>query len=233
MKTPGKRAGLVATFLLSAFACVVCPVPAAGIEPEPVAPSLARVKRIYVEQLGGGTQSDQMRDMVITALQNSKLFVITDNQDRSDATLRGSADDKVFNEDHSSSDSVGLRANAGTGSSSGVAYGAKSSSRQSAGAGITDNESSHSIERRHEASASLRLVNPDGDVIWSTTQESVGGKFRGAMADIADKIARQLADDTRKARAEGVVPKPVADTPSSIENPADNDLHPHRPLVRQ
>ena len=75
------------------------------------APDLAHVKRIYVDQLGGGHTSDQMRDMIITALQNSKLFAITENQDRADAILRGSADDKVYTEDHQSSDSIGLHTN--------------------------------------------------------------------------------------------------------------------------
>ena len=89
----------------------------------------------------------------------------------------------------------------GGGSSSNNATGIGSTSLQKSGAGITDSESSHSNERRHEASASIRLIDANGDVIWSTTQESAGGKFRGAMADVADKIARQLADDTRKARA--------------------------------
>jgi hypothetical protein len=173
---------------------------AAAIEPQPVAPDLARVRRVYVEQLGGGPQSDQMRDMIIAALQNSKLFVLTDNPDRADATLRGSADDKIYSEDHSSSDSVGIRANVGTGSSNRVVSEGSSTSRLNVSSGITDNESSRVTERHHEASASLRLVNEDGDVVWSTTQESNGGKFRGAMADVADKVARRLADDTRKAR---------------------------------
>jgi hypothetical protein len=52
-------------------------------------------------------------------------------------------------------------------------------------------------------------VDDDGDVLWSTTQESAGGKFRGAMADVADKIARQLAEDARKARH----PPPVDSKP--------------------
>jgi len=39
-------------------------------------------------------------------------------------------------------------------------------------------------------------VNKDGDVIWSTTQESLGGRFRGASADVADKITRQLLATT-------------------------------------
>jgi hypothetical protein len=28
--------------------------------------------------------------------------------------------------------------------------------------------------------------------MWSTTQESTGAKFRGASADVADRITRQL-----------------------------------------
>lgn len=171
-----------------------------AIEPASVAPNLAHVRRIYVEQLGGGVQSDQMRDMIIAAIQNSKLFMLTDNPDRADAILRGSSDDKIYNEDHSSSDSIGVHASLGTGASSHSYGGQGASTHENASGGITENESTKTQERRHEASASLRLVDPDGDVIWSTTQESAGGKFRGAMADVADKVARQLSDDTRKAR---------------------------------
>ncbi len=74
-------------------------------------PTWLTLQRIYVDQLGGGHTSDQMRDMIIAALQNSKLFAITENQDRADAVLRGSADDKVYTEDHQSSDSIGLHTN--------------------------------------------------------------------------------------------------------------------------
>jgi len=163
-------------------------------------PDLAHVRKIYVDQLGGGHTSDQMRDMIIAALQNSKMFAITENQDRADAILRGSADDKVYTEDHQSSDSIGLHTNSSS-SESGRAYSEGSSASKADGIGITDSESARSKERKHETSASIRLVNSDGDVLWSTTQESAGGKFRGAMADVADKISRQLVDDTKKARA--------------------------------
>jgi hypothetical protein len=37
-------------------------------------------------------------------------------------------------------------------------------------------------------------------VIWSTTQESNGAKFRGASADVADKITRQLTTDVERVR---------------------------------
>ena len=46
----------------------------------------------------------------------------------------------------------------------------------------------------------MRLVNRDGDVIWSTIQESQGAKFRSAAADVAERIGRQLAADYAKAR---------------------------------
>jgi hypothetical protein len=45
------------------------------------------------------------------------------------------------------------------------------------GLGAGESESSRSVERRHEANAAVRLVNKDGDVIWSTTQESMGASF--------------------------------------------------------
>ena len=69
------------------------------------------------------------------------------------------------------------------------------------GINIGQNESSQSNERKHEASASVRLVNRHGDVIWSTTQESGGAKFKSASADVADKIFRKLTDDLQRARA--------------------------------
>jgi hypothetical protein len=175
-------------------------------EPPPV---LATVKRVFVEQLGGGQTSDQMRDMIIAAIQSSNLFVITENQTRADAIIKGSADDKTFTEQHNTNDSIGVHTDVSSGDSSGNYIAGNRASHQSAGVGITDTESSHIQERRHEAQASIRMVDTDGDVIWSTTQESNGGKFRGAMADVADKIMRQLTVDVRKARVGSSVTKPV------------------------
>jgi hypothetical protein len=43
-----------------------------------------------------------------------------------------------------------------------------------------------------DARISVRLVDPDGDVLWTTTQESTGAKYKGASADAADKVAKQL-----------------------------------------
>ena len=191
---------------LALIIAAVCPCIGFGVERHDSQPELAKVKRIYVEQLGGGQTSDQMRDMIIAAIQNCGLFVLTENPERADAILRGSSDDKIYTDEHSSSDSIGFHTNSGEGNGSSNAMSGSTSSHRSLGAGISDSESSHSKERRHEASASIRLVDTGGDVIWSTTQESNGGKFRGAMADVADRIMHQLVEDTRKARSAGTAP---------------------------
>jgi hypothetical protein len=43
-------------------------------------------------------------------------------------------------------------------------------------------------------------VSKDGDVLWSTIQESFGAKFLGASADVAQKIAKQLLKDYQAAK---------------------------------
>ena len=189
-------------------------VPAVLFAVEPPAVTLATVKRVYVEQLGGGQTSDQMRDMIIAAIQSSGLFTLTENADRADAVVRGSSDDRIFTEEHTTSDAVGVHGGTSTGSASGNVMAGSASSHRSVSAGVTDTESSHIQERRHEASASIRMVNPEGDVIWSTTQESNGAKFRSAMADVADRIIRQLTADVRRAR------QPVPAPPLSPPLPA-------------
>jgi hypothetical protein len=184
-----------------------------AVELHPPEVTLAKVRRIYVDQLGGGKESDQLRDMVIAALQNAGMFVITENPDRADAALKGSGDDKVFTEQHNTSDSIGFHTADASGTHNAVSIGTSSSSNKSLSAGINESESSHIQERRHEAQASVRLVTTEGDVIWSTTQESNGAKFRGAMADVADKIAQRLIEETRKARAAAAARPPVPATP--------------------
>jgi hypothetical protein len=153
------------------------------------------VRKVYVDRITGGETAAQMRDILISSLEGAKLFILTENQERADAVLRGAAEDLVFTEQHSSSDSLNARANLGT-----TGRTLRGSSGVSGGLGLGDNESDHSSERRHEALAAVRLVNKEGDVIWSTTQESLGAKFHGASADVADKITARLKDDFERAR---------------------------------
>jgi hypothetical protein len=71
---------------------------------------------------------------------------------------------------------------------------------------VNDSESVRIQERKHEASASVRIVARDGDVLWSTTQESQGAKFRSASADVAERITRQLIADIDRIRGKAPAP---------------------------
>src|ERR1035441_8378873 len=157
---------------------------------------LLSIRRVYVDRLTGGETAAQMRDILISSMEGTKLFILTENQERADAVLRGAAEDLVFTETHTSSDGINAHANLGvrTGGST------RTSRGDTAGLGVGENESDHSAERRHEAVAAVRLVNKEGDVIWATTQESLGAKFRGASTDVADKITAKLKEDFARAR---------------------------------
>jgi hypothetical protein len=159
---------------------------------------LLEIRRVFVDRLGGGETASQIRDMIIASLQSGKLFVITEKEERADAVLRGSAEDLVFTDVYSSSDSLNARASAGVGSNPDT----QAADRRSRSGSVTvgEQESTRIAERKHEATASVRLVSKDGDVLWSTTQESLGAKFRGASADVADKVTRQLRKDYDVAR---------------------------------
>jgi hypothetical protein len=86
-------------------------------------------------------------------------------------------------------------------------------------------------------------------VIWSATEESGGGKFRSAMADVADKIVRKLGDETRRVRELAALSRsaqptagdkatvPVGDSkpasPSSQDAKAGEDLEGRPRLARR
>ena len=168
---------------------------------------LLTVHRIFVDRLTGGETAAQMRDLLVSSLEGAKLFVMTDNLERADAFLRGGAEDLVFTDTHSYSEGINARANIGSGRNP------RSTNSQSAygGVGVGENESSRTQERKHEAVAAVRLVNKDGDVIWSTTQESQGGKFRRASTDVADRITKKLLEDYE--RAKKLHPRPTGTAP--------------------
>jgi hypothetical protein len=170
------------------------PVEEAGLR------QLLVIHRVYVDRLTGGETAAQMRDMLVSSLEGTKLFVITENQERADAFLRGAAEDLVFTDVHSSSEGINARTNLGTSRSARGYNGIGSSESVNGGLGVGENESSHVEERKHEAVAAVRLVNKDGDVIWSTTQESQGGKFHRASTDVADRITKKLIEDYERAR---------------------------------
>ncbi len=161
---------------------------------------LAKVRRIYVDILTGGDTALQIRELLMTSLQRSKLFIITEIEDKADAVLKGAGEDEVFTDTFQSSEGINAHSQVGEGGSASTRNYASSSSNHSAGLTIGENSSRHTEERKHEAIATVRLVSKDGDVIWSATAESLGGKFLGASADVADKIAKRLVADYRAAK---------------------------------
>jgi hypothetical protein len=177
--------------------------------------ALSQIKRIYVESFGDDPISKEMQAMVVDSLTNSKVFAVTENRDKADAILKGSTLEKTSQEAHSYSDgtSVGVAQSSVNGSVHGSSSGDLSGSfvngtgningsstgyvngsinGSSSSTHMADRTSISSINTVNDARASVRLINSDGDVIWTTTQESKGAKYKGASADVADKIVKQL-----------------------------------------
>ncbi len=164
------------------------------------AQQLSKVRRIYIAVLTGGDDALQIRDLLMTSLHNSKQFIITEDEDKADAVLKGAGDDDVFTDTFQSSEGINAHTQFGAGSSEGLRNYSSSSSNHSGGLTIGENDSTRTEQRKHEAIATVRLVAKDGDVIWSATAESMGAKFMGASADVADKIAKRLVSDYKAAK---------------------------------
>jgi len=164
------------------------------------AAQLAKVRRIYVDILTGGDTALQIRDLIMTSLQRSKQFIITENEEKADAVLKGAGEDEVFTDSFQSSEGINAHTQLGGGETSSTRNYASTNQNRYAGITVGENSSRHTEERKHEAIATVRLVSKGGDVIWSATAESLGGKFLGASADVADKIAKRLVADFRAAK---------------------------------
>jgi len=190
---------------MTAFLCILlllAPQPKkADVSPEEEAANqLAKVRRIYIDILTGGDAALQIRDLLMSSLQSSRLFIITEDEDKADATLKGAGNDQVFTDTFQSSEGINAHTQIGGGDSYGTRNYATTSNNRYAGITIGENENRRVEQRKHEAIATVRLVSKDGDVIWSATAESLGGKFLGASADVADKIAKRLVTDYKAAK---------------------------------
>jgi hypothetical protein len=163
--------------------------------------ALLKVRRIYVESFGDDVISRELQSMVVSSLVASKRFKVTENRDRADAILKGVALEKTSQELHAYGESTAVGA-AGGSSHSEVSGGNGGVSGSSNGGFIARNmgtsDSSVNTETINEARIAIRLINSDGDVIWTSTQESKGAKYKGSSADAADKCVKQLLRDVEK-----------------------------------
>jgi len=193
------KAIVVVLTILGAAGWFVAPMPAGDPPPPLVEQQLARlleVKSVFVDPLNGASGHAQIRDMLIGSLQRRGLFVVTEDAAKADAFLRGSAEDLIYSEYHAERDGLNVR-----GATSRSERDSGESNYGSASFGIGETESSSRRERRHEAMAAIRLVLKSGEVVWSTTQESPGEKFKGSSLAVADKVVEELAAAFSMARA--------------------------------
>ena len=184
---------------------------------------LLKVKRIFVDSFGDDLISKEMQSMIVSSLVETKRFKVTENRDKADAVLKGVALEKTAQELHAYGEStaVGGASGGSHGEISGsVVNGNGTISGSSSGGFIArhmgTSDSSVNTETIDNARVAIRLVNRDGDVIWTSTQESKGAKYKGASADVAEKCVKQLLHDVEKLeRADAPKATPVATTPNA------------------
>jgi hypothetical protein len=156
---------------------------------------LLGVRAIHVDELRGADGREQIRDMLIGSLQRTGLFILTEDEEQADAYLRGSAEDLVFTEVHRQRDGIQVR-----GAVSGSERDSEDSEYHANSFGVGDTDENYRREQKHEAIAAVRLVLRSGEVVWSTTQESTGARYRGPAADVAEKVAKELLKAHSRAR---------------------------------
>ena len=154
-------------------------------------PDLQKIRRVCVDTIAGDPALvAPAREIAIASVFSLKRFQVTENCAKADAVLKGAVierhDKRVRGE--------------GEAADFGVAGGGVSGSRSSVSAGFGaivggSGEALYSAETATRASVTLRLVNADGDVLWAHTQDSSGGKTKGAIADAVDRAIRQLSRD--------------------------------------
>lgn len=186
------------------------PAPAASPSADSDDTALLKVKRIYVDSFGEDIISKELQSMIVSSLTASKRFKVTENREKADGILKGVALEKTSQEIHAYGEGTSV-GSAGGGAHSEVSGANGSYSGSSSGGFIAHHmgtsDSSLNTETINEARIAVRLVNSDGDVIWTSTQESKGAKYKGSSADVADRCIKQLLHDVEKLEnAKGAVP---------------------------
>src|SRR5689334_10683388 len=132
--------------MLMILCFVLLQTPVTGLSPEEEAHAqLAKIRRVYVDILTGGDAALQIRDLLMTSLQKSKLFIITEDEQNADAVLKGAAGDETSTDLFQSSDNINAHSQIG----GGVNGNSRSSGSRYAGLSIGENETRRTEERKH------------------------------------------------------------------------------------
>ena len=197
-----RRRSLVCICVIALLAVAAAAQDDKDIQPESreALSSLKAVKRLCVEDFEGGANATQLRAMLIAEIHRVGRFVLTENPRNADAFLRGFAEDLVYAEQHSRDDNTNVRGSASV-STGGYTRNRTAASQSAGGSSSVRNRST---ERRHEAALTVRIVNAEGDILWSASAESGGGKFRSASAEVTKKIADNLREETERGVADDI-----------------------------
>ncbi len=155
---------------------------------------MSDVRTLYVDSLGG-KEAGSFRDLVIGSVQRTGLFILTEDEANADAFFRGSAEDLIFQDYERYRTGLNVR-----GAASGSKRASGESEYFSSSVGIGDTEDASSRNRKHEALAAVRIVLKNGEVVWSTTRESMGARYQGSAAHVAEQVARDLEKAYARAR---------------------------------
>lgn len=196
----------MARHLLVVILAVVCFIPAVAQDEAETeldtSTELASIKRICVEKFAGlEPQADQAREMAIASLFGTKKFRVTENCEKAEAILRGSVTGSSEQRVRVEGDSVEFGRAVGYSSAS-VGGGSGSGSAGFGAAKGADAETLASSETISQASITLRIVDPDGEILWAHTEEAKAGKVKGPVAFAIDRAIDQLLRDIEKAKKE-------------------------------
>lgn len=160
------------------------------------APKLGEVRRVCVDRfVGEEALTGAVREIASASLFALKRFRVTDNCTRADAVLKGAVLERSTKRVRGEGETTGFGKTAGAVAAdrSGVVGAVVGAS------GLAD-EQLYSSESGSAASITLRLVTTDGDVLWAYTQDSPGGKTKGAVADAVERAVKQLEREVNRAQ---------------------------------
>lgn len=181
--------GLLAAILLLSSRAV------AQSEAVPDFKELLLVKRVCVDKIAADDNADAVvREMLFAGLYAMKRFVVTENCDKAEAVVKGAVLERSENRVRGESE--------GTDFGKAVGFASATSTGGSAGMGAIGGGSGtalFSAETKSSASLTLRIVDKEGTIIWAHTQDSPGGKTKGAISDAVDRALRQLTRDFERA----------------------------------
>lgn len=164
--------------------------------PRRSARTLNEVRRICVEEFEGGEGARQLRALFIDQLHKAGLFVVTENPDRADAYVRGFGQDLFYSQRHSLDESGSIR------QANSISTGGYTRNRASVAESVSASQSTRMSQdvKSHEVTLTVRIVNYDGDILWSGVSQSDGGKYMRATLDAARKLATSVKESIRQTR---------------------------------